>query len=103
MYRDDFARAGFRMLPVRDARGDLTGREMVRYCLALIPVSLLPAALGWAGPLYAAAALALGGLLLRSCVGFVRCPTLPQARRVLGASLIYLPCLLLLLVLNGSR
>ena len=103
MYRDDYARAGFRMLPVRDARGELTGREMVRYCLVLIPVSLLPAALGLAGPLSAAAALVLGGLFLRSCVGFVRCPALPQARRVPRASLFYLPCLLLVLVVNGGR
>ena len=98
MYRDDYARAGFRILPVQDARGERTGREMVRYCLALIPVSLLPAALELAGPLYVVAALVLGGLFLRSCVGFVRCPALPQARRALRASLIYLPCLLMVLV-----
>jgi protoheme IX farnesyltransferase len=103
IYRDDYAQAGFRMLPVQDARGELTGREMVRYCLVLIPVSLLPAALGLAGPLSAAAALVLGGLFLRSCVGFVRCPALPQARRVPRASLFYLPCLLLVLVVNGGR
>src|SRR5262249_21158735 len=41
MYRGDFARAGFRMLPIHDPRGDLTGREMVRFCLVLILVSLL--------------------------------------------------------------
>jgi protoheme IX farnesyltransferase len=102
MYRDDYVRAGFRMLPVGDTRGDLTGREMVRYCLALIPVSLLPTALGLAGPLYASTALVLGGLFLRSCVGFVRRPALPQARQVLRSSLIYLPGLLLFLVLNRS-
>jgi protoheme IX farnesyltransferase len=103
MYRGDYARAGFRMLPVQDSRGELTGREMVRFCLALIPVSLLPTVLGLANPLYAAGALGLGGLFLRSCVGFTRNPSLPRARRVLRASLIYLPCLFLLLVLNGSR
>jgi protoheme IX farnesyltransferase len=103
MYRGDYARAGFRMLPVQDARGELTGREMTRYCLALIPVSILPAALGLAGPLYAAAALVLGVLFLKSCVGFAGGPSLPRARRVLRASLMYLPCLLLFLVLNGSR
>jgi protoheme IX farnesyltransferase len=98
MYRGDYTRAGFRILTVHDVRGKLTGREMVRYCLVLIPVSLLPAALGLTGPLYAAAALVLGGLFLRSCVNFVRCPALPQARRVLRASLIYLPCLFMVLV-----
>ena len=103
MYRDDYSRAGFRMLPVHDGRGDLTGCEMVRYCLLLIPVSLLPAALGLAGPLYAVAALILGGFFLRSCVDFLRLPTLAKARLVLRASLTYLPCLLLLLVLNGGR
>ena len=103
MYRGDYTRAGFRILTVHDVRGELTGREMVRYCLVLIPVSLLPAALGLTGPLYAVAALVLGGLFLRSCVSFVRYPALPQARRVLRASLIYLPCLFMVLVAFHPR
>jgi protoheme IX farnesyltransferase len=102
MYRDDYARAGFRILPVQDARGEQTGREMVRYCLTLIPVSLLPAALELAGPLYVVAALVLGGLFLRSCVGFARSPSLVRGRRALRASLIYLPCLLIVMVVNGG-
>ena len=50
IYRDDYARAGLRMLPVVDREGGMTGRQMVSYCLALIPVSLAPAALGTGGP-----------------------------------------------------
>jgi heme o synthase len=103
MYRDDYARAGMKMLSVRDVRGEMTGREMLRYSLVLIPVSLLPVVLGLAGILYAVAAPVLGGLFLWSCVGFARRPGLPQARVVLRTSLIYLPVLLLLMVLNASH
>ena len=91
------------MLPVGDTQGKLTGREMVRYCRVLIAVSLLPVVLGLTGPPYVAPALVLGGLFLRSCIGFARSPGVAEARRVLRASLIYLPSLLLLLVMNSIR
>jgi protoheme IX farnesyltransferase len=103
MYRDDYARAGMKMLSVHDARGELTGREMVRYCLALILVGLLPAALGLAGPLSAVATFVLGVLFLWSCVSFARRPGVAEARRVLRTSLIYLPVLLLLLVITAGH
>ena len=51
IYRDDYARAGLQMLPVVDPDGDITGRQMVAYCLALIPISLLPVA-GGTAPIY---------------------------------------------------
>src|SRR4051794_2754634 len=52
IYRDDYARAGLCMLPVIDRRGALSSRQMVSYCLALIPASLAPAVLGFVGPVY---------------------------------------------------
>ena len=55
VYRDQYARAGLRVLPVADPRGTRTARQMVLYALALVPVSLLPALLGMAGPAAAAA------------------------------------------------
>lgn len=100
IYRDDYARAGLCMLPGLDAGGGVTGRQMVGYCLALIPASLLPAALGQAGLLYAAGAAALGAGFLLAAWRFARKNTPGHARRVLRASLIYLPALLALLLID---
>jgi protoheme IX farnesyltransferase len=89
------------MLPAVDAGGAMTGRQMVSYCLALIPVSLAPVALGVAGPVYLAGAALLGAGFLANAVGFLRSRSNAQARRVLRASLVYLPLLLALLLLEG--
>jgi protoheme IX farnesyltransferase len=101
IYREDYARAGLRMLPVVDEDGTLTGRQMVSYCLALIPVSLAPVLFGLAGPVYTLGALILGVFFLGTTLGFVRATGITQARRVLHASLLYLPVLLALLLLEG--
>jgi protoheme IX farnesyltransferase len=101
MYREDYARAGLRMLPTVDPRGSLTSRHMTGYCLALIPASLAPVALGQAGPLYLIGALFLGISFLGTALGFARTLSSAQARRVLRASLVYLPLLLALLLLEG--
>lgn len=102
MYRDEYARAGLCMLPCVDPDGRMTGQQMIVYCLALIPASLTPAMLGAAGPLYAAGAVVLGlGFLLRA-VAFRRGHSHTRARRVLRASLLYLPGLLLLLLLDAA-
>jgi protoheme IX farnesyltransferase len=101
IYRDEYSRAGLCMLPVQDPDGVQTGRQMVHYCLVLIPASLLPALVGLAGPLYVVGAVLLGlGFLLRT-IGFARVSSLMQARRVLRASLIYLPALFALLLVDG--
>jgi len=89
------------MLPVVDEHGGLTGRHMVSYCLALIPVSLAPVLFLQAGPVYAAGAILLGVGFLRSAVSFWRRTSTAQARNVLHASLVYLPVLLALLLLEG--
>ncbi len=60
IYRDDYQRAGFRMLTVGDARGRMTGCQAVSYALALVPAGLLPAMVGLAGPIYFAGAVLLG-------------------------------------------
>jgi len=101
IYRDQYAQAGMKMLPVVDRDGVQTSRQMVRYCLALLPVSVLPAELGMAGPFYVIGAVLLGLMFLKSALGFAHSSSLGQARRVLRASLIYLPALLLLLLLDG--
>ena len=94
LYRDDYARAGVRVLPVVDPDGASTERQVVLSCVALVTVSLLPAVAGWTGPIYLAGALVLG--LAFSAVGVEQAlvPSPRAARHVLLASLIYLPLLL---------
>ena len=94
LYRDDYARAGVRVLPVVDPDGASTERQVVLSCVALVSVSLLPAVAGWTGPIYLAGALVLG--LAFSAVGVEQAlvPSPRTARHVLLASLIYLPLLL---------
>jgi protoheme IX farnesyltransferase len=101
IYRDQYANAGLCMLPVLDTDGSRTGRQMVRYALVLIPVSMYPVLLGLGGWLVVIAALVLGGAFLARCLAFARDSTDWQARRVLWASLVYLPLLLLLLLLDA--
>jgi protoheme IX farnesyltransferase len=102
IYRQEYARAGLRMLPVLDGQGAVTSRQMVGYCLTLIPVSLLPALWGLAGPLYVVSAVLLGLGFLFATIGFWRSRSVPRARRVLRASLIYLPALLALLIVDAQ-
>jgi protoheme IX farnesyltransferase len=94
LYRDDYARAGVRVLPVVDPDGASTERQVVLACVALVSVSLLPAVAGWTGPIYLAGALVLG--LAFSAVGVEQAlvPSPRAARHVLLVSLIYLPLLL---------
>jgi protoheme IX farnesyltransferase len=98
IYRADYARARLRMLPVVDPSGDRTARCMVGSCLALLLVSVLSSVLGWTGPVYLLGATVLGGTFLASAFGFWRTRSELQARRVLRASLVYLPALLTVLL-----
>ncbi len=102
MYRDEYARAGLCMLPCVDPDGTRTGRHMITWCLALIPVSLAPVLPGGAGPVYAAGAVALGTGFLASAIAFRRDRSHAQARAVLRASLVYLPGLFALLLLDAA-
>ena len=100
MYRDDYARAGIRVLPVVDDDGRSTGAQVVGNCLALLPVALLPTLIGLAGPVYFLVALMLGLGFLWSAIGLARSHSVADARRLLFASLIYLPVLLGVLALD---
>ncbi|HEY1379522.1 MAG TPA: heme o synthase [Gemmataceae bacterium] len=91
MYRDDYARAGLKMLSVGDARARRTAHQMLLYGLALVPVSLTPAQIGMGGPAYAFGAALLGGYFLWPIARFQGDRSTPAARRVLRASLVYLP------------
>ena len=100
MYRDDYARAGIKMLPVVEPEGRVTGQQIISYTLLLVPVSLLPAVTGLAGAVYlvGASALGLGFLFFSARAALVR--TTWQARQLLLASVLYLPALFALMVLN---
>jgi protoheme IX farnesyltransferase len=94
MYRDDYARAGIKVLPVVDPDGASTGTHVVTNSLALLPVALLPTLTGLAGATYFWAALVLGVGLLWSAVGMAWRRRACDARRLMLASLVYLPVLL---------
>lgn len=100
MYREDYARAGIRMLPVVEPDGESTARRIVLFSLALVPVSLLPRFFGSAGNVYLAGALALGLLFVLAGARAAFDRTRPRARQVLLASVVYLPLLYGLLVLD---
>ena len=100
VYREDYASGGFPMLGVVDATGRRTSIEILSWTAALLPASLLPAWLGLAGSLYATGALVLGlGFLALAVAMAMRC-TAPVARRVFLGSILYLPALFTLLVVD---
>lgn len=101
IYREEYARAGLKMLPVLDREGVQSSRQMIAYCLALLPVSLMPILAHQAGMLYAAGSIAIGIVFLYAALEFRWKKDAIQARRVLRASLVYLPVLLGLLLLEN--
>jgi protoheme IX farnesyltransferase len=100
IHRADYERAGFRMITGRDPGGAITGCHAVSYALVLVPAGLLPAAVGLAGPVYFAGALFLSLYYLGEAVLFWRDVAELRARRLLRASFLYLPAILLLLLMN---
>lgn len=109
LYREDYERAGILMLPVVDADGRATSLEIVVYSLLLVPVSLSPTLLGMSGWIY------LGGALLLSLAFLwtsLRLATMkapptaahskPRARQLLQASVVYLPLLFALMMVNAA-
>jgi protoheme IX farnesyltransferase len=107
LYRDDYAAGGIRMLPVVEPDGRSTSRRILLYSILLIPVSLLPAYLGMAGRVYELGALLLGAGLLAVSLRLTRlsapvaAPLSKQrARQLLRATVLYLPLLLILMMVN---
>ena len=100
MYREDYARAGILMLPVVEPDGRLTAQQIVIWTLLLVPVSLFPAALGTTGTVYFYGAFLLGLLFLAASLHAAFSNTRRGARRLLLASVLYLPVLFGLMVFN---
>jgi protoheme IX farnesyltransferase len=91
LYREDYGKAGFPMLPVIEPDGRRTGRQAVLYAAALVPVSLIPTIVGLSGAAYAAVAVVLGAALLALAAGFAATRSEQSARRLFLASIAYLP------------
>jgi protoheme IX farnesyltransferase len=109
LYREDYERAGIRMLPVVERDGRSTARDVVFYSLALIPASVAPSFLGMAGSIYLAGALLLGAGMLWFALklAVLRLPATsaeskPHARYLLQATVLYLPLLFALLMIDST-
>jgi protoheme IX farnesyltransferase len=103
IYRDDYARGGFAMLPVFDPEGRRTSSQALSHTLGLLPVSLSPFIFKLAGPAYLASALLLGAIFTMAAVRFSRELTVARARTLFFVSIIYLPLLLTALALDKVK
>jgi protoheme IX farnesyltransferase len=98
IYREDYARAGFPMLPVIEPDGRSTARQAVVYAAAVLPLSLAPTLIGMTGTAYFAGALGLGIIFIWLALRFARSRSIPDARRLFFGSIIYLPLLWILMI-----
>src|SRR5215469_11910259 len=103
LYREEYEKAGFKMLPCIDPQGHRTGRQAVSHTLGLLPVSLCPFLFHVTGPVYLAGALALGLIFLWFAIQFARQLTIPRARQLFFVSILYLPLLLGMMVLDKIK
>ncbi len=102
MYREDYSRAGFRMISSDDLSGERSASQSVFFCILLLVIAGLPAFLGIASFVYLAIELLLGGLFIGVAMRFLRMRTPGAARSLFIASIVYLPLLLGALVLTKS-
>jgi len=102
LYREEYAAAGFRMLPVIDPEGVRTGRMAIVYSLALLASSLLPGVVGLGGWIYLLVAVFAGAMMVRASLRLQRRRDRASARGLFLTSLLYLPLVLLALVLDPT-
>ena len=100
IYREDYRRGGFMMLPVSDVQGKRTGRFILGFSILLLLFTLVPATLGLAGNLYLVGALLLGSIFLLLAWRVAVSPSRQSAKRLLRASVIHLPLLLILMAID---
>lgn len=100
LYREDYERAGLRMLSVQDDHGTTTFQQAALYAVALLPVSLVPTLVGVTGPVYFFGAVALSGWFVWVALSAMRERSTQQARRLFLTSVWYLPALLGLMVVD---
>jgi protoheme IX farnesyltransferase len=102
LYRDDYRRGGFKMLPVDDPDLRRTGRQILLYSAALFPVSLLPVMAGVAGRVYTVSAVVLGVMFFAFALSCANRRTRVEARKLFFVSIIYLPVLLAILMMDQT-
>ena len=101
MYREDYAKAGIRMLPVVEPDLDSTARRILWFSFALVPLSLAPTFMAMAGTVYLIGAVLLSSFVVYAGLQAATMRTLPGARKVLLASIVYLPVLYGLLAFDS--
>ena len=100
LYKEDFARAGFPMLPVIDPSGSQTFRQILIGSLLLLPLGLTPTLFGISGLIYFVTAFACGLLMLSFSLWLAAEPTRSRARSLFFVSLIYLPVVLIVMLVD---
>jgi len=100
MYREDYSRAGLRMLPPKDPDGRLTSFQIIAFLIALILVSMIPALIGQAGKVYLFGTALLGSYFLLHGARMAKNRTNALARRLVLASVLYLPLVFGLLMFD---
>ena len=100
LYRDDYSKAGFPLLPVKEPDGRRTGQQAVVFAMALLPATLVPAVVGISGFVYAATAIVLGGALVWLAVRFAHLRSDAAARQLFLGSITYLPLLWAAMIAN---
>jgi heme o synthase len=103
LYRDDYSRAGIKMLPVIDPTGIRTARQILAYALVLVPISAAPSYFAMTGNIYLGGALLLSTMYLYYGMRIARERTPLRARAVLLASIVYLPLLYVLMLADSVR
>ncbi len=100
MYKEQYAKAGIRMLPVVEKDGRITAQQIVIFTVLLLPISLAPFFLGISGFIYLIGASILGVWFLYASIRTARAKTVEEARKLLLVSVLYLPVIFALMVLN---
>ena len=101
MYKEDYERGGYKMLPVIDKTGHRTVKQVLWYSLLLIPVSFLPTVFGVAGVFYMVGVFVLGLMMLHAGIKLAQQKTKEAAKYVLKTSIIYLPIVLALIIIDS--
>jgi len=102
IFRDDYRRGGFKMLPVQDIEGNRTCRQIIYFSVLLLITSLFPTFLGLTGKVYLVGALILGSMLLASAVYLIQKRSNYGARKLLQATIFYLPLLFILCLIDSG-
>ncbi len=101
IYKEDYKRAGFKILPVVHPDAKFTLSQITSFSFLLIAFSLMPSLMGMSGKIYFWGALVLGTGILFTAFLFHKSQSVPDARKILGATIAYLPLLLVLIIVDG--